>query len=313
MPGWESAAISGLTHVGSSLLGIDASREAEDRAWKRNLQLMKMQNDYNVNMWNKTNEYNAPSNQLRLLKEAGINPAVFDANGGNSAASEVTAASADVPHNTEIGQLYQNANPTDKVIQSLQADYQIQKLRTDIQYQKLLNRDFQNELSAREELMEAPLSDHEDEVSYDENGWPVSTVTYKPRYNSYQESRASRRLAIGSQGIAQQLQADELEVYRVGMPFLKRMPEKQLRQLEAAITTAALNNTLLNEDVKLMKEFGISPNDRDGWQSFLKAVLRNPDALPNVINHMFGIGEKGVQRIRGYGYSHKNPRRSGSW
>lgn len=304
---WLPAAISGAAGLLSSAFGIDASRSAEDRAWKRNLKMMKMQNDFNVNMWNASNRYNAPSNQLRLLKEAGINPAVFDANGGNSAASEVTAASGDVPHNNEIGQLYQHLDPSQKVIQALQTDYQIQKLRTDIQYQKLLNRDFHNELSAREELLSPPLSP--DEVEFDSHGNPI--VTVRPGYNSYQENRAQRRMNLGTSGYEQQLKADELEVYEAGMPFFKKMPEQQLRQLVTSIQTAALNNTLLSEDVKLMKEFGISPNDRDGWQSFLKAVLRNPEALGNVVEHLFGAGhstiQRGVQRVRGYGYSHRNP------
>lgn len=304
---WLPAAISGAAGLFSSALGIDASRSAEDRAWKRNLQMMKMQNDFNVNMWNRTNEYNSPSNQLKLLKEAAINPAVFDANGGNSSASEVTAASGNVPYNSEIGQLYQNADPSQKVIQALQTDYQIQKLRTDIQYQKMLNRDFQNELSAREELLLPPL--YNQEVEYDSNGNPILTV--RPGYNSYQENRAQRRMNLGTSGYEQQLKADELEVYEAGMPFFKKMPEQQLRQLVTSIQTAALNNTLLSEDVKLMREFGISPNDRDGWQSFLKAVLRNPDALGNVIDHLLGSGQstihRGVQRFRGYGYSHRNP------
>lgn len=278
---------------------------------------MKSQNDFNINMWNATNRYNSPSNQMRLLKEAGINPALFDANGGTSAASEVTAASADVPNNSQIGQLYQSLDPSDKVISALQTDYQIQKLRTDIQYQKLLNRDFQNELNAREELLSAPLSEtSSDDWHYDEHGNLVVDVSNSRGYNSYQENRAQRRLNLGTSGYEQQLKADELEVYEAGMPFFMKMPEQQLKQLVTSITTAALNNTLLSEDVKLMKEFGISPNDKDGWQSFLKAVLRNPDALGNVIDHLLGSGhstiQRGVQRVRGYGYSHRNPRLS-SW
>lgn len=307
MASWLPSAISALAGIGSSALGISASRQAEDRAWERNLQLMKSQNDFNINMWNATNRYNSPSNQMRLLKEAGINPALFDANGGNSTASEVTAASADVPNNSQIGQLYQSLDPSDKVISALQIDYQIQKLRTDIQYQKLLNRDFQNELNAREELLDAPLSSSE--VEYDSNGYPILTV--RPGYNSYQENRAQRRMYLGTSGIEQQLRSDELEVYQAGKQFLKDMPRWQLEQLRTAITTATLNNTLLQEDVKLMKEFGISPNDRDGWQSFLKAVLRNPDSVGNLFDHLFGAGhstiQRGVQRVRGYGYSHRNP------
>lgn len=38
-------------------------------------ELTKQQNDFNVEMWNKNNEYNSPSEQIQRYYEAGINPA----------------------------------------------------------------------------------------------------------------------------------------------------------------------------------------------------------------------------------------------
>ena len=32
---------------------------------------------FNVDMWNKSNEYNSPQNQVKLLLAAGINPAAY--------------------------------------------------------------------------------------------------------------------------------------------------------------------------------------------------------------------------------------------
>lgn len=301
-----SPVISGVSSLASSALGIDASRRAEERAYQRNIQLMKAQNDFNVNMWHKSNEYNAPSNQMKLLKEAGINPAVFDANGGTSAASEVTAASADVPTNTQIGDLYKGLDPSDKVIQALSTDYQIQKLRTDIQYQKLLNRDFQNELQSKEALFD-----------YDENGNLLDDYghTSNKYFNDRLISDKGAAAALHGQHLVNRMSANEAEVYEAGMPFLKQMPQQQLRSLLQDIQTAALNNTLLQEDVKLMRKYGISPHDKDGWQSFLKAVLRNPDAINNVIDQFLPSPEafhRISNRMRGYGYSHKNPR-PGTW
>lgn len=72
------AVVSGGVSLLSGMLGIGASRSAEDRSWRRSQELMRQQNQFNVNMWNRSNEYNTPSNQMRLLKEAGINPAMYD-------------------------------------------------------------------------------------------------------------------------------------------------------------------------------------------------------------------------------------------
>lgn len=61
----------------SSALGINASRKAEDRVFQRSLLMQDRQNAFNVEMWNKSNAYNAPAHQIQLMKEAGLNPAMF--------------------------------------------------------------------------------------------------------------------------------------------------------------------------------------------------------------------------------------------
>lgn len=302
-----------VSGIGSSLFGASKSRQAEDRAFERNKELMKMQNDFNVNMWQKQNAYNSPSNQLQLLKQAGVNPAVSDFFGGSgSTAAEVTSATAEAPYNSQIGEYYKDMikDPTDKIIQALTADAQISKLRTEIQYQKLLNRDFTNQLNAREELM--PMPGDSGDVTYDENGWPVLTINNRG-YNWYQENRASGRLDIGTKAIQQQLSADELEVYHDTKGILKELSRKQLESLKQDIREKIANNTLLEEDVKLMKKYGISSKDQNEWVTLIRASLRNPDAISHIIDALVGATGKTIRNfipgIKGYGYSHKN----GSW
>lgn len=315
-----SALISGGASLLSGALGIGANRSAEDRAFERNMQLMRLQNQFNVQMWHRQNEYNSPSHQLKMLQDAGVNPAVSDFFGGSgSTASEVTSAPAEAPYNSQIGDLVQAINPTDKVIQALTSEAQIQKLRTDIVYQKLLNRDFQNELSAREELLPQPLSS--DEVEYDSNGNPIITV--RPGYNSYQENRAQRRMNLGTSGIEQQLRSDELEVYQASKPFLKQMSDWQLRNLKEDLNKKLLDNSLLEEDVRMMKKYGITSRDQSGWTTLLRAMLHNPDSVNNILDRLIeGVGKtipnvldqnyrpiiNMYNRIRGVGSGHRNPR-----
>lgn len=301
-----------VSGIGSSLFGASKSRQAEDRAFERNKELMKMQNDFNVNMWEKQNAYNSPSNQLQLLKQAGVNPAVSDFFGGSgSTAAEVTSATAEAPYNSQIGEYYKDMikDPTQEIIQALTADAQISKLRTEIQYQKLLNRDFTNQLNAREELL--PMPGDNGFVTYDKDGNPVVTVS--PGYNQYQEQRASGRLDIGTKAIQQQLSADELEVYHDTKDVLKQLTRKQLESLQQDIREKIANNTLLEEDVKLMKKYGISSKDQNEWVTLIRASLRNPEAISHIIDALVGATGKTIQKIipgiKGYGYSHKN----GSW
>ena len=93
-----SPLISGAFGIGSSLL----SNKAQSDANKTNLHIAQMNNQwsekmmekqhlYDLEMWNKNNEYNDPSKQVERLKAAGINPALAlgnvspgQASGGNS-------------------------------------------------------------------------------------------------------------------------------------------------------------------------------------------------------------------------------------
>lgn len=308
---------SGAASLIGGALGIDANRSAEERSWQRTLQLQRMQNDFNVDMWNKANAYNAPTNQLRLLKEAGLNPAMFQA-AQQTPASEVTASDASSPMNSEQGRLYQNLaqmNPVGQMINALASEAQIAKLRTDIKYQELLNRDFQNELDAREELMS------DQEMTYDENGWPVMEI--RPGTNYYQEGRRKHHSEMKEQQARQGLTESQYEVYEATKPFLKKMPEQQLNKLVQDVQSAINNNAIVGREVELMKKYGISPNDKDGFMSLLRIALTDPSAFGRIIDAVIGdvpasivsgvmngqqrLLQRGINAVRGYGNKIINP------
>lgn len=46
------------------------------------------QNEWNLNMWNKTNEYNSPSAQIQRLRDAGLNPLYYGLDGSSANALE---------------------------------------------------------------------------------------------------------------------------------------------------------------------------------------------------------------------------------
>lgn len=78
--------------AGAGLLGDAVSyftnKGSAKEQFKRNKQLMALQNQYNVENWRMQNEYNLPANQRSRLRAAGINPDLLYQNG----ASGVTAA-----------------------------------------------------------------------------------------------------------------------------------------------------------------------------------------------------------------------------
>ena len=56
----------------------------------KNLQLAEQQNQWNIEQWNRENQYNSPANQMKLYKQAGLNPNL--AQGGFQPAGEIQSA-----------------------------------------------------------------------------------------------------------------------------------------------------------------------------------------------------------------------------
>lgn len=90
------AVLGGITDVFSSLwqykqqnkqLQTQAAENQKNRDF--NERMMREANMWNLDMWNKQNEYNLPANQIMRLKQAGINPNLFYSNGSMSSAGSV--------------------------------------------------------------------------------------------------------------------------------------------------------------------------------------------------------------------------------
>ena len=69
--------MSGIS-AGLSLFGGMANRASQERQNRMNLMAQHVENERNrkfaIDMWNKQNEYNLPTNQMQRLRDAGINP-----------------------------------------------------------------------------------------------------------------------------------------------------------------------------------------------------------------------------------------------
>lgn len=75
----------GASAIGSSIntaLQAKAARDNTNMANRANRELAEYQYSKDLEMWNKTNEYNNPSNQMARLKAAGLNPNLIYGNGG---------------------------------------------------------------------------------------------------------------------------------------------------------------------------------------------------------------------------------------
>lgn len=105
--------ITGLISIGGSLLGGLFGASNQERANQQSMELARYnwanqkamyedQKQYNLDMWNRNNEYNSPTAQMARLKEAGLNPNLVYGNGATATsqgpASAPSAPTPQLPH-----------------------------------------------------------------------------------------------------------------------------------------------------------------------------------------------------------------------
>lgn len=118
-----SAVISGIGNVVGGLFGSSSSNKAAKAQLQAvretnalNRELAYQQNEWNLQQWNRQNEYNTPSAQMQRYRDAGINPyfALGNISGGNA---DGTLSSADLANQQpevsslqgQSGQIFGNA------------------------------------------------------------------------------------------------------------------------------------------------------------------------------------------------------------
>lgn len=89
-----SAAVgAGFGALSDSISNIFGASSAK-RQFKNQKELMRLQNQYNVENWNRENAYNTPSEQRKRLASAGVNPDLFYQNGASGVtAQQISGAS----------------------------------------------------------------------------------------------------------------------------------------------------------------------------------------------------------------------------
>lgn len=99
MLGLLGGLVSGLFGLGGQSMQIQAQSKENEKAFERNKQLAQIQNQYNIDQWNRANNYNLPINQIKRLKEAGLSPALMYTNGASGlTATQSPSMSAGTPY-----------------------------------------------------------------------------------------------------------------------------------------------------------------------------------------------------------------------
>lgn len=100
---------------------IKAQKEENERMREYNLNLAKMENQWNIDQWNRENEYNTPAAMMKRLREGKLNPDLMYQNGTTGLTSatspSMTAGAPAIPQ--DFSALGQKRTIGDSVQQSL--------------------------------------------------------------------------------------------------------------------------------------------------------------------------------------------------
>ncbi|QCS35984.1 minor capsid protein [Capybara microvirus Cap1_SP_77] len=84
----------------SQIVGFGLGQLAQNHAFNQNKELANIQNQYNIDQWQRENVYNSPAQQMERLRAAGLNPNAALGSFGNESASlsgKLTAGTPQTP------------------------------------------------------------------------------------------------------------------------------------------------------------------------------------------------------------------------
>lgn len=212
----------------------------------------------NLEQWNRENAYNAPTNQMKLFKEAGLNPNLIYDQSTNAA----SGASAPVPQSTSVAPQLNIANDLAQVgllnSQKELIQEQIQNMRANT-----------NKTNTEEQLMGYQLKDAIE--TFNSKMHPYGSLTYRDEeghwvtqsnlnyydmqrykddvefqrlcYQSYLSTDEALHMINYIKNYGTTLDVETLKLY--GQQF--QINDKQLKILEQEVTRAQMMTTMLKE------------------------------------------------------------------
>lgn len=246
-----------------------------------NLKLAKQQNDWNVEMWNKQNEYNSPSAQMQRYQEAGLNPLFASIDGGQAqqlqSANLANQAPGTYDPNYKVNKRNMEIAAAGQVLEGLNniMSYQVQaqQLRNDsvrLQYQ---GRDLESTISQRAAQTRG------------------QNITNSNMQRQFDDAHSSAMETINKLKADNRLTTAQAETLEKALPFVEKLNRKQLAKLDQEIKGLKLDNDGKVSD-NAIKEFkanltksGINP-DADGLQQLVQLAITNPEGVGEIINKL---------------------------
>lgn len=252
---------------------FNAEQAQLNRDWQTAERLA--QNEWNLNMWNKNNEYNSLSSQVKRALEAGVNPNLVFGNGAGIASTPAqgapigggaqaqTSSIADTLANAELSKI-ENAGNTAKKIseivgQNLQNEFDSKSL--DLRIQELSE-------TINNMVAERGLTELQGETIKENLKWiaPIQQVTKDKivaEAQNFLQDIANKQAELKLTEARERLTNEQVETERLVQDYTleKTNTEKSLQSKLAIESVSIYKDTLLKQfQLNFQAETGLDPN-----------------------------------------------------
>lgn len=325
------SAIGGALNTAGAVASGIFNLRAQKLANQANYNLAKAQNDWNIEQWNRENEYNSPANQVELLKSAGLNPNLYSPNGStaphlessemanqqprqidNSIAQTGAQALEDYAHAEELRASIAESRQRQRIAETM-LPYQVQAadLNNGLMADQRTIAYWQGQLGRQaytNERLDAPLR--------------RSNLSMNTR-NLAQNIEASK---AGIRATEQGILASKAQIDQAwqDLRIKARVSDQQIKNMQADFRNMQLNGDLLQFRAQMAKKYHIDPN-LPALNNLITFALADPtqfsSAFQTIRTNIGGLFNEGRKTGSWLGdafdrfmnrSSHFNPS-SGSW
>lgn len=224
MPIPLGAIVAGIGAIGGAIMGAKDNKAAREQQAHQN----QMDREFQLDMWNRTNAYNNPMEQMKRLRAAGLNPNLVYGNG-----ADVTAANQQLPQSRPLPHPNTGAMITSAVDQIY--DLSMKEMQKDLMAIEVSNK---TQNIAESQVRSAKMA------GVDTNKVIADT------YGTYQNIRKSK-VEMAGQGIRNERDLFELGKARELRQNSMDVANESLRNIQLRNVQQELQNSQMPERHKL--------------------------------------------------------------
>lgn len=263
-----------------------ANSKTQDKVLEAQKELTHEQWAYEKQMWNENNNYNSPENQLKLYREAGLNPAMFISgltatSGSPAAATSVSPAIAPLD-NTYVNTAANMINAYSAATQRMQAEtaasqLELNKQKNVAEIAKMAAETSSIEIDNDLKKYLNPKQIEQLELINQKTAKEIASITSDIKFKEAQTLYTEGKLK--TENVLRQARLDEITANIFKTKADTKLTYEQCREINQKIALLVLDEQIKSQEIALNGvKFDITVLEQGGLRLQLKQLQREDEA-----------------------------------